>query len=248
MDPVTMTLLYGGAQAIGTIAQASAAKQQAAASFPEAYQQQLNALRERQKAGMLGLSEGQRTQMETQGTAARAGLTAQAQARQLQQASAASGSPVSGRDLFQQELALQNAMAQAQTQEAAAINQADQQQRQMQQQQLMELQQRKADAEAARRIANRQMLACLALNAGKTGALAYGGSQMSSGYQAMAAAAQGSGSYADAVRKVTQGQMAMGMAGVYAGPPLTSAPQASRFVPSPDGRFYDNQTRQYITR
>tara|TARA_A100001518_G_C1218232_1_gene61538 strand:- start:1349 stop:1957 length:609 start_codon:yes stop_codon:yes gene_type:complete len=104
--------------------------------------------------------------MEAVGVAQRASLSAQQQARQLQAASAASGGVLSGRDLFVQEMGLQDAMARQLDEESRRIAEADRLAAEAQRQELMELAQRKADAEAARKSANRQFFADLAGTAG----------------------------------------------------------------------------------
>ena len=192
--------------------------------------------------------------MEAQGLASRAGLVAQQQAQQLQRASAASGSALSGRDLFAQEMGMQDTLARAQTQEAAEIGRADRQAADAQRQQMMELQQRQADSEAARKMANRQLVGDLLGAAVGTGANIYGAQQMDAGFKGMVNAAAGSKESRDAQADIFRGQMAMQMAGAYGGggsggtgfaPPLPSPifpgnvpTSAGQTFKGPDGTNY----------
>jgi hypothetical protein len=192
--------------------------------------------------------------MEAQGLASRAGLVAQQQAQQLQRASAASGSALSGRDLFAQEMGMQDTLARAQTQEAAEIGRADRQAADAQRQQMMELQQRQADSEAARKMANRQLVGDLLGAAVGTGASIYGAQQMDEGFKGMVNAAAGSKESRDAQADIFRGQMAMQMAGAFGGggsggtgfTPLLSPPTLpgnaritnGQSVTGPDGTKY----------
>jgi hypothetical protein len=223
---LALPIAMGAASAAGAIGQASAAKQQARAMMPDAYRRRLQELENANATGGLGLRDAERQQMEAQGVSSRAGLVAQQQAAQLQRASQASGAALSGRDLFAQELAMQQSLSEQATREADAINRADMEARELQRQQMMELQQRQADSEAARKMANRQLIGDLA-GAALTGAVgAYGASQMAGGYDQMVGAVAGSTRMRDAQADIFRGQMAMQMAGAYGGgaPTMPAAP------------------------
>lgn len=101
----TALLISGGLQAAGGIAsgvgQAAAARRQL-----EAQEKRLRDLEERKKAGELGLTEGERITMEQRFLAEQAGAQRELEATALQQAAARGmGGPVSGRDIFLQEVA-----------------------------------------------------------------------------------------------------------------------------------------------
>jgi hypothetical protein len=234
---LALPIAMGAASAAGAIGQASAAKQQARAMMPDAYRRRLQELENANATGGLGLRDAERQQMEAQGVSSRAGLVAQQQAAQLQRASQASGAALSGRDLFAQELAMQQSLSEQATREADAINRADMEARELQRQQMMELQQRQADSEAARKMANRQLIGDLA-GAALTGAAgAYGASQMAGGYDQMVGAVAGSTRMRDAQADIFRGQMAMQMAGAYGGgfPTMLTAPPPGQQLPATGG-------------
>ena len=214
---LAVPLAMGATAAAGAIAQNSAARQQAKAMMPAGYKRRLSDLEGRERRGALGLTDAERMQMESAGVSSRAGLVAQQQAQQLQRASAASGAALSGRDLFAQEMGMQETLASQVTQEDAAIEQANQQAAEAQRQQLMELQQRQADSEAARKMANRQLIADLATTAGTAVAGIYGSAQMAKGYDKMIGAASGSTRMRDAQADMYRGQMSMKLAGAFGG-------------------------------
>jgi hypothetical protein len=174
---VAIPLALGAASAAGSIARASSAKKAAEASMPEEYKKRLKQLEQRERDDQLGLTEGQRAAMESQGAAQRAGMVADQQARQLQQAQA--NSAFTGRDLYMQDLAAQEAQQRAFSEQNRQIMQADIAAEERNQQMMLELQQRQADAEAARKMANRQLVGDLLMGAVTTGATAYGAKQMS---------------------------------------------------------------------
>ena len=159
--PIAAGLAGVGSAAFGL----AGARARARGMFPGEYERRLAELERRRELGF-GLDEGRRAEMEASGVAQRASLSAQQQARQLQAASAASGGVLSGRDLFVQEMGLQDAMARQLDEESRRIAEADRLAAEAQRQELMELAQRKADAEAARKSANRQFFKDLAGTAG----------------------------------------------------------------------------------
>jgi len=228
---MAIPIAMGAAGTAGALGQYGAARAQADALMPDEYRKRLAELEARERAGTLGLSEGDRQSMEMQGVAQRAGQTAQTQARQLQQASAASGAALTGRDLFAQEMGLQDRLATQRDAEARRIREADERAEAQQRQTMMELQQRQADAEAARKMANRQLMGDLATVGLTAGASAYGASQMQAGMEGMMAATAGTEAARQAQMQAVQGQMMMGMAGSFAGPRI--APPAPMAAPAP---------------
>jgi hypothetical protein len=222
---LAVPIAMGAASAGGAIFRASAAKKQAEAMMPEEYKRRLAELERREAAGTLGLTEVQRGMMETEGATSRAGLMADQRARQLQQAQ--SNAAIGGREFFLQDLASQTAQQQALSQQNKEIQQANEIARQQQEQQMLELQQRQADAEAARKAANRQLAADLLMAGVSTGVGAYGASQMQTGQQAAmkAMAAGDTGAASQAMLRAQYGSMAIGMAGSFGGAPRVSVPQ-----------------------
>jgi len=207
---LALPIAMGAASAGSAIAQSAAARKQAEAMMPGAFQRRLNRLQAREAEGELGLTESQRALMESTGAAQRAGAMADLQARQLQQAQA--NSAYTGRDLFMQDLAQQDAQRRAFSEQQRIIAQADQEALARNEQQLLELQQRAADAEAARKMANRQLVADLFGAAASTAGTVYGAQQMQTGFNQMMNAAAGSQQMRDAQAQLFQAQAAMQMA------------------------------------
>ena len=213
---LALPIAMGVASAGGAVAQAAAARKQAEAQFPEAYRRRLQGLEKREAEGELGLSEAQRRTIESTGAAQRAGQMADLQARQLQQAQA--NSAISGRDIFLQDLASQDAQSRSFAQQQRVLAEADAAALRENQQMLLELQQRQADAEAGRKMANRQLVGDLFGAAATTAGSVYGAQQMQAGYNQLAGAAAGSQRMRDAQAQMFQAQMAMSMAGAYGAP------------------------------
>lgn len=213
---LALPIAMGVASVGGAVAQAAAARKQAEAQFPEAYRRRLAGLEKREAEGELGLSEAQRRTIESTGAAQRAGQMADLQARQLQQAQA--NSAISGRDIFLQDLASQDAQSRSFAQQQRVLAEADAAALRENQQMLLELQQRQADAEAGRKMANRQLVGDLFGAAATTAGSIYGAQQMQAGYNQLVGAAAGSQRMRDAQAQMFQAQMAMQMAGAY-GPP-----------------------------
>lgn len=213
---LALPIAMGVASAGGAVAQAAAARKQAEAQFPEAYRRRLQGLEKREAEGELGLSEAQRRTIESTGAAQRAGQMADLQARQLQQAQA--NSAMSGRDIFLQDLASQDAQSRSFAQQQRVLAEADAAALRENQQMLLELQQRQADAEAGRKMANRQLVGDLFGAAATTAGSIYGAQQMQAGYNQLVGAAAGSQQMRDAQARMFQAQMAMQMAGAYGAP------------------------------
>lgn len=213
---LALPIAMGVASAGGAVAQAAAARKQAEAQMPEAYKRRLRGLEQREAEGELGLSEAQRRTIESTGAAQRAGQMADLQARQLQQAQA--NSAISGRDLFMQDLASQDAQTRSFAQQQRVLAEADAAALRENQQMLLELQQRQADAEAGRKMANRQLAGDLFGAAATTAGSIYGAQQMQAGYNQLVGAAAGSQQMRDAQASMFQAQMAMQMAGAYGAP------------------------------
>jgi len=213
---LALPIAMGVASAGGAVAQAAAARKQAEAQMPEAYKRRLRGLEQREAEGELGLSEAQRRTIESTGAAQRAGQMTDLQARQLQQAQA--NSAISGRDLFMQDLASQDAQTRSFAQQQRVLAEADAAALRENQQMLLELQQRQADAEAGRKMANRQLVGDLFGAAATTAGSIYGAQQMQAGYNQMVGAAAGSQQMRDAQARMFQAQMAMQMAGAYGAP------------------------------
>lgn len=238
---VAVPIAMGAAGAAGALGQYGAARAQANAMMPDAYKRRLAELEAKERAGTFGLEEGTQAQMEAAGVAQRAGQMATSQARQMQQASAASGAALTGRDLFAQELGLQDQLGRQMDEEARRIAEADRQAAAEQRQQYMELAQRQSDAEAARKMANRQLIGDLVGLGLSTGASVYGASQFEKGAEQMLTAAAGSPAAQEAQMQMMRGQMAMGMAGAFGGGgqmrmpmPQPQAPQTPT-TPPPSG-------------
>jgi len=213
---LALPIAMGVASAGGAVAQAAAARKQAEAQMPEAYRRRLQGLEKREAEGELGLSEAQRRTIESTGAAQRAGQMADLQARQLQQAQA--NSAISGRDIFLQDLASQDAQSRSFAQQQRVLAEADAAALRENQQMLLELQQRQADAEAGRKMANRQLVGDLFGAAATTAGSIYGAQQMQAGYNQLVGAAAGSQQMRDAQARMFQAQMAMQMAGAYGAP------------------------------
>lgn len=212
----------GVAAAGGAISRASAARQQAEAMMPDAYRRRLEELQARQRAGTLGLSEAQQGLIESEGAAARAAVAADARAQQLQRAQSQSAG-FAGRDMFLADLASQQTQAQMMSQTAQQIDAANERARLEQEQQLLELQQREADAEAARRAIPRQLAADLFGVAASTAGQAFTSAQMAKQQKdLLAALARGDTA---ARNQAFYGQMATSMAGAFGGP--AAIPQGS---------------------
>lgn len=214
----------GIAAAGGAIARASAAKKQAEAMMPDAYRRRLEELEARERAGELGLTEPQRAMMETDAAAARAAVTADQRAQQLQRAQSQSAG-FAGRDLFLSDIAQQQTQAQMLSQQQRAIDAANEQARQQQEMMLMELQQREADAEAGRKAANRQLVADLFGVAASTAGTAYTSTQMAKANTSMLdALARGDQTAArNAMNAQFYGQMGMQMASAFGPSPVAPA-------------------------
>lgn len=213
----------GVAAAGGAVSRASAARQQAEAMMPDEYRRRLAELERRQRAGTLGLTEAQQGLIESEGAAARGAIAADARAQQLQRAQSQSAG-FAGRDLFLADLASQQTQAQMMSQQAQQIDAANERARLEQEQQLLELQQREADAEAARRSIPRQLAADLFGVAASTAGQAFTSAQMAKQQKdLLAALARGD---TTARNQAFYGQMATSMAGAFGGGGVT-IPQGS---------------------
>jgi len=123
LPAVAIPIALGAASAGGAIFRASAAKKQAEATMPKAFEDELRDLERRARTGNLGLTEAQRGVMESEAAGQRAGLLADQQARQLQQAQ--SNAAFSGREMFLQDVGAAQAQGDLMAQQARQIRQAE---------------------------------------------------------------------------------------------------------------------------
>ena len=127
---------------IGAAARYGGARAQANALMPDEYRRRLEELRALDEAGQMGLSGAERGMLEGDFASQRGAMMADAQARQLAQAQAmAGGSPMTGRDFFQQELAAQQAQGQLMDAQSRQLRQADLAAQAQNEQMLLELSQ-----------------------------------------------------------------------------------------------------------
>jgi len=176
LPAVAVPIAMGLASAGGAIFRASAAKKQAEAMMPKGFQAELDVLQARNRAGELGLTEAQRGLLESDAAAQRAGLLSDQQARQMQQAQA--NAAFGGREMFLADVGAAEAQGNLLAQQQRLIRQEDVRVEEQNRQLMRELQQREADAEAARKMANRQLAADLFGVAASTAASAYSSAQM----------------------------------------------------------------------
>ena len=165
-----------------------------------------------------GIDVGRATRISSEraGATQRAGGMCAMQDRQIQQAQA--NGAISCRDIFRQDLASQDAQSRSFAQQQRVLAEADAAALRENQQMLLELQQRQADAEAGRKMANRQLVGDLFGAAATTAGSIYGAQQMQAGYNQLVGAAAGSQQMPDAQARRFQAPMAMQMAGAYGAP------------------------------
>lgn len=194
------------------IANFASARAEANAMMPEEYKNRLRQLRAQRDAGQMGLTEQQQGRMVGDMAAARGGMLADAQARQLQQGLAmAGGGAVNARDMFLSEQANQQAQQQALAQQQQALLDADRIAAEQNRQQLMELAQREASADAARKQAAWGLVGDIAQTGAQVGAGMYGANKMGKAAEY--------GIYTQQGRTAAmQAQMAAGMLGAMGGP------------------------------
>lgn len=181
LPAVAVPIAMGLASAGGAIFRASAAKKQAEAMMPKGFQAELDVLEARNRAGEMGLTEAQRGLLESDAAAQRAGLLSDQQARQMQQAQA--NAAFGGRELFLADVGAAEAQGNLMARQQRLIRQEDVRVEEENRQLLRELQQREADAEAARKMANRQLAADLFGVAASTAGSAYAAQQLSKSEQ-----------------------------------------------------------------
>lgn len=206
------------ASAAGAGSRAVAKRKQAKAMMPEAYKRRLYELRAMEEAGGLGLSPQQRALMQSEYAAQRAGLTGDAQARQLQQAQMMSGTrPMTGRDLFNLELANQETQRKAQDIQSRGLAEADIRARKEQEQLLLELEQRLASSEAAKKGVVYDLTGDILDLGAQTGLSVYGGNQMQKGMDELYAEAATPHDKEAALRRMMVGQQFIDMSTAYGG-------------------------------
>lgn len=149
LPAVAIPIALGAAQAIGAGFRAGAAGRQVDAMMSREQRDELRELERRRRSGNLGLTEAQRGMLESEAAGQRAGLLADQQARQLQQAQSNAG--FSGREMFLQDVGAAQAQGDLMAQQARQIREADMQMEQQNEQMMRELRQRKLDQESARR-------------------------------------------------------------------------------------------------
>lgn len=226
--PLALIPLAAGAAGVaGAGLRAGGAFAEANQLFSDDMERRLARLEARRRAGGLGLTEGEELRMSNQFAAQRGQQLAGDQARQLQQAQMlAGGGAFGGREMFLNEMATQQSQAQQATEAARQIAQADEREREREQQMLMDLQQREADAQAARRSAGFNLAADIIGLGATAGVGMAGANQYAKGSEQMLAATAGSQAAREASMQMAQGQMAMSMAGSLTG-------QGSMPMPAP---------------
>jgi hypothetical protein len=223
---VVLPLAAAGATAAGAGLRAGGAFAAANQMMPDAFRSQLADLEARERAGELGLTDTERLRME-QDAARRAGQAlANDQSRQLQQAQMLSGGGAfTGREFFVNEMMTQENQARMAIEARRQMIEADERERRSEMATMMELQQRAADAAAARKQAGFNLAADI-VTAGATAGLGIAGAnQAARGATQMASATAGSRQAQQAAQQMMMGQMAMGMAGAYGAPMVMPAPQ-----------------------
>jgi hypothetical protein len=216
LPAVAIPIALGAASAGGAIFRASAAKKQAEATMPKAFEDELRDLERRARTGNLGLTVAQRGMLESEAAGQRAGLLADQQARQLQQAQ--SNAAFSGREMFLQDVGAAQAQGDLMAQQARQIRQAELVAEEQNRQMMRELQQREADAEAARKMANRQLAADLLGVTASTAAAAYGSTQLTKTQNDLLTAMKsGDQNAAKAAAQQLYMQQAMGFANSFGG-------------------------------
>lgn len=223
---VVLPLAAAGATAAGAGLRAGGAFAAANQMMPDAFKTQLSELEARERAGELGLTDTERLRLE-QDAARRAGQAlANDQARQLQQAQMlAGGGAFTGREYFVNEVTTQENQARLAIEARRQMIEANERERRTEMATMLKLQQRAADAEAARKKAGFNLLADI-VTVGATAGLGIAGAQQAArGATQMASATAGSRQAQQAAQQMMMGQMAMGMAGAFGPPMVMPAPQ-----------------------
>ncbi len=221
---IALPIAAGVAAAGAGAARYAGARAQANGMMPEGYADQLADLERRRANGGLGLTESEVMGLENQAALQRGGMSADAQARQLQQAQMLSGQGASsGRDLFMAELATQQAQAGMFSQQARQIQALNDQRRLEEQQMLMELQQREASAEAARKQATATFVADL-VGVGASVGIGVAGTKAAGKAQTAMLEAQSKQAYTTAAVQYQNAQMAQAMGAAMLGIQMPAAP------------------------
>jgi hypothetical protein len=231
---VAIPLAAGAAGIAGAGLRAGGAFSEANQLFTDDMEERLARLEARRRAGELGLTEGEELRMSNQFAAQRGQQLASDQARQLQQAQMlAGGGAFSGREMFMNELQTQQSQAQQAANAASKIAEADERERVREQQMIMELNQREADAKAARRSAGFNLAADVLTLGATAGVGMAGANQFAKGSEQMLGAVAGSQAARQASMQMAQGQMAMSMAGSLTGQGVRMAVPAPMPMPAP---------------
>lgn len=153
MDPYTaMAVAQLGAQTIGSVGQGVSRAATARQFYTKDDEARRKFLEEQQKAGKLGLTQAEQSAIEQQFGIQRGGATRAAQAQGLQQAAIMGGQgSLSGRDLFLQQLAQEEADQRLRSAQAATTAQADLAAAAKQNQELKDLAAAEAKMKAERR-------------------------------------------------------------------------------------------------
>jgi len=230
---VAIPLIAAGAQGAGAVARGVGALRNASDMFPDEFGKELARLRAQQQAGGLGLTEVERSGIESDFASRQAGRTADLQAQQLQQAQSLAGSgAVNAAQLFQQQVASEMVQRQQAASDAAEIQEMQRREEERDKARMDEL----VAAEASARMARREAAANLAADLVSTGAQAgvglAGMSAMNSATQNMLAAKSATGRAA-AMGKMYSAQMAMSAASAFGRGGATPMPMPVPVAPAP---------------
>lgn len=223
------------AAAAGTGAKFAGERQQAKGMWPDEYEEELAALKAREEAGQLGLTEAERDRLEAQATAERAGVTTDARAAQRQAAQAMAGSGgVTGREMFLGELAVQRGQAKMLDDAAKRIEDENARREESNRNVIRQLTQRYASAEAAKKAAGWSAAADVFKIGGTLGGAVWGSKAEASAQQDLltAQAANDPAAIADAESRIQSAQMTMRMAGAFGGVPVAQPAPAAAAAPA----------------
>ena len=218
---VVLPIAAAAGQAIGAGLRAGGAFRSADAMMPEGFRTRLADLEQRERAGELGLTDTQRMRMEQDAARQRGAALVNDQARQLQQAQMlAGGGAFTGREYFQNEIMTQENQARLAIEAQRRMIEADEAAAARQMATMLELQQREADAEAARKAAGFNLAADIVTLGATAGVGIAGTQQYAQGAQSLMNATRGTQAARDAQMQMIRGQMAMGMVGAFGGRPV----------------------------
>ena len=214
------------AAAAGAGAKFAGNRGQAKAMMPEEYEAMLRNLKAREQVGQLGLTDTDRARLEADAAAQRGGAVADARAQQRQTTQAMAGSgAIGGREMFLNELAIQEATGQMMEDAAQRIEDENLEREKQNQQLMMELAQRRESAKAAKKAATWTALGDVFKIGGQIGGAVFGAKAQQDAQDNLLAAQAGGNpeEIRTAERKVANANMAMAMVGGY-GVPVQAPP------------------------